>query len=220
MAYIDRTKVGWGHRFLVVFGSSGLTMLCFSVLPVLQFIAKGSGDRLDATQVDTYYPPQQEPPPPEPEPEKEPEEKPPELKEQMAPLDLSQLELAMNPGLGGGWLAGDFGVNLGSLTGGGKGEGEGLFSELDLDQKPKAVFQVGPQLTPDLRRKTPATVILVFDVTPDGRVENPSVFRSSDPAFEGAAVNAIRQWRFEPGKRNNEPVGFRMRMPMTFPKSR
>ncbi|MCR9246589.1 MAG: energy transducer TonB [bacterium] len=211
-----KTKAPWRYRFLVVFGSSWLTLMCFLVLPLLKAITAAEDDTVSLTDVDTYLPPPPEPPPPEPEPEPEPEEKPPELKEQMAPLDLSQLELALNPGLGGGYLAGDFGINMDNLVGSGGGAGEDLFSDLDLDQKPKVVYQTPPVLTPALRRKAPATVTLAFWVTVDGRVEDPSVLRSSDPAFERSALTAIRQWRFEAGKRNNEPVRFRMKLPLRF----
>jgi len=44
------------------------------------------------------------------------------------------------------------------------------------------------------------------------------VQNSTDPIFEGPALAAIKQWKFEPGKRKGEPVRFRMRVPITFPK--
>jgi protein TonB len=51
-------------------------------------------------------------------------------------------------------------------------------------------------------------------------VENPLVQSSSNPAFEAPALAAVKQWKFEPGKRNGEPVRFRMRVPITFPKKK
>ena len=212
-------KVSWFHRIGVLVGSSGLTLLCFLVLPILQAIAKSEDDSVRLTDVDTYIPPPEDPPPPEPEPEPEPDEKPPELQEQMAPLDLSQLELALNPSLGGGYLAGDFGVNLNNLTGGGGAGAEDMFSGLEVDQKPKVIYRHQPNLDPVLRRKD-ATVVVVFYVTVDGRVENPEIYRSSDPAFERPALDAIKKWRFEPAKRDNQPVPDRMRLPMRFKRSR
>jgi protein TonB len=44
------------------------------------------------------------------------------------------------------------------------------------------------------------------------------VQQSTDPVFERPALAAVKQWRFEPGKRNGKPVRFRMRVPITFPK--
>ncbi|MBZ0258769.1 energy transducer TonB, partial [bacterium] len=51
-----------------------------------------------------------------------------------------------------------------------------------------------------------------------GQVENPIVQKSTDPIFENPALSAVKKWKFEPGKRNGEPVRFRMRVPITFPK--
>ena len=51
-----------------------------------------------------------------------------------------------------------------------------------------------------------------------GRVESPRVQQSSDSIFERAALAAVRQWRFEPGRRKGEPVRSRKRVTITFPK--
>ena len=72
-------------------------------------------------------------------------------------------------------------------------------------------------MTPEVRRKAPGTVYILFLVGTDGRVENPIVQKSSDPIFEKPALAAIKQWKFEPGKRSGQPVRFRMRVPITFP---
>jgi protein TonB len=160
------------------------------------------------------------PPPPEREPEKksEPDDKPPELQPDATPLDLSQLELALNPGVSSGLLGGDFGVKLSTLAGNtGVGDVDALFSLADLDQKPRAIYQPGPNLDASLRRKLPAAVNIVFLVDQHGRVESPMVQSSTDPEFERPALAAIKQWRFEPGKRNGKEVRFRMRQPFTFP---
>ena len=55
-------------------------------------------------------------------------------------------------------------------------------------------------------------------VDQDGRVDAPRVQRSTNPEFDRAALNAVKQWKFEPGKRNGQ-VRFRMRVPITFPKA-
>ena len=112
----------------------------------------------------------------------------------------------------------DFGVNLDNLTKS-SSSADDLFSDLDLDQKPKVVYDVPPQLSTALRRKRPASVVVLFEVPPEGRVENPTIYSSTDRAFEAPVIAAIRQWRFEPGKRNNEAVRFRMRLPFRFKKN-
>jgi protein TonB len=165
-----------------------------------------------------------EPPPPtpeveeEPEPESEPEEAPPELVEEAPPLDLSQLELALNPGFSGGLMgAGDFAVKLNTVTAKSSEDLDAVFSMADLDQKPRVIYQPGPSLTRQLRRKTPAKVNIIFIVDENGRVVEPRIRNATDPAFEKPALSAVKRWKFEPGKRGGKAVRFRMLAPITFP---
>jgi protein TonB len=206
------------HRGSVVLGASALTLAFFLVLPLLQRINPPLTADLSLTSVDTTLPPPPPPPPQEePEEEEEPEEpEPPDLSEETPPLDLSQLELALNPGLGGGWFQGDFAVGLDG--GASRAEQvEELFSLSDLDQQPKPIFQPSPRLDGRLRSRGPGQVFIIFIVDADGRVEDALVQKSSDPIFERPALAALRQWKFEPGRRNGEPVRFRMRQRFDFP---
>jgi protein TonB len=106
-------------------------------------------------------------------------------------------------------------AGVGGAGGGDKGVDE-LFSLADLDQKPRPVFQQQPTLTALLKKKLPANVVVVFTVDQQGRVENPVVQSASDPAFEQPVLAAIKQWKFEPGKRSGKAVRFRMRQPFSF----
>ena len=130
-----------------------------------------------------YIPPP--PPPPEEEPEEEEEEQeeePPELAEETPPLDLSQLELMLNPGFSG-WMGGDFAVKLNTM--GARGEDlDELFSLADLDQKPRCIYQPSPTLNAKLRKKAPGKVNVIFIVDERGRVQDTKVRSSSDPIFE------------------------------------
>jgi protein TonB len=206
------------HQALVIAGAFGLTFLFFLVLPLMQSISQPPTDDLLLVDVDTAFVP---PPPPPPEEEKKEEEKqeekPPELTEEAPPLDLSQLELALNPGFSEGWMGGDFTVKLNTFDSGGE-DLDALFSLADLDQKPRVIYQPGPVLNAQVRKKAPGTVYILFIVNKDGRVENPIIQQSSDPVFEQPALAAVKQWKFEPGKRNGEAVRFRMRVPISFPK--
>jgi len=203
-----------------------LSLALFLLLPVLERITSDRDRDLMVQSVNTVQVPPPPPPPPEeeeeePEPEEEPPP-PPKLAEETPPLDLSQLELALNPGTGGG-AGGDFEVRL--PVGGGSGQGDGadvdqLFSMADLDQKPRVIYQPSPQTGSQLQKLAPGTVTIVFVVDQRGRVEIPLVQSSSNPAFEAPALAAVKQWKFEPGKRNGEPVRFRMRVPITFPKKK
>jgi protein TonB len=206
---------------LAAAASLALTLGFFLVLPVFQSIAQPTETDLLVRALQTSE--LQPPPPPapeEPEDEPEPEEEPPELVEQAAPLDLAQLELALDRGLSAGWTGGDLAVKLESLAAaaGGTRDVEALFAVADLDQKPRVLHQPSPVLDAAARRRTPGSVMVLFVVDPRGRVESPIVQESSDPALEAPALAAVRQWRFEPGRKNGQPVRFRMRVPITFPK--
>ncbi len=202
-------------RSLAAVAGLALSVGLFLLLPFLERITSDRDRDLMVQAVNTAQVPP--PPPPIEEEEEEPEPEPEEP--EAPPLDLSQLELALNPGMGGG-AAGDFAVSL--PVGGGSGDEDGdvdaLFALSDLDQKPRVIYDVQPQFPPALKKLAPATVYIVFIVDQRGRVENPMVQSSTDSSFDAPALAAVRQWRFEPGKRNGEPVRFRMRVPITFPK--
>jgi protein TonB len=188
----------------------------------MQTISKPPAEDLLLSEVDlaNVEPPPPSPPEPEPEPEPDSEEQPPELVEESVPLDLSQLELALNPGFSEGWMgSGDFAVKLNTVVSNSKDqEADAIFSMADLDQKPQVVYQPGPVLSQQLRRKAPGKVNIIFIVDENGRVVEPRVRNSTDPLFETPALAAVRRWKFEPGKRNGKAVRFRMLVPITFPK--
>ena len=198
------------RRVGVAGGAAGLTVLFFLLLPVIQAIAATKQPDMLVRELNTAELP---PPPPS------VEEEPPELMEEAPPLDLSQLELALNPGgFSEGWLGGDFSVDLKNVVGGG-GDMDALFSLADLDQAPRVIYQPGPTLTAKLRRHAPGAVKVLFIVDADGRVQNPIVQPggASDPIFEAPAISCVKKWKFDPGMRNGKPVRFRMKVTVSFP---
>ncbi len=207
------------HGVFVVLGAAVLVLVFFLVLPVMQTISKPPSTDMLVQSIDIANAPPPPPPPQEKQPEKEePEEVKPELTEKSPPLELSQLELALNNGLSGdGWLGGDFAVKLNNVSSGGKDVDE-LFSIADLDQKPRVIYQPAPRISKELRKKAPGEVYIIFVVDKDGRVSNPMIQKSTDPIFEKPALDAVKQWKFDPGKRNGQAVRFRMRVPVSFPK--
>lgn len=222
MTHPDRSRAR--KRPLSMLGSAlggvAATLCCFLVLPLIQAMTTAGDDDTLLRSIDTGSVPPPPPPPPQVEEPPPPPEakKPDEIKPEVAPLDLSQLELALDPGMGGGWTTADFAVKFGAQGGNGDGSGDnGLFSVADLDQQPRVVYPHNPQMTPQIRKKAPGTVYVVFVVDEDGRVQNPVVQQSPDPVFDRAALDAIKKWKFEPGKRNGKSVRFRMRQPITFP---
>ncbi len=208
----------FAHFSTVGIGAVLLTFAFFTVLPLIQAISDKPEPEYMVRQVYTTDLPPPPPPPEEKEEEKEEqEEEKLELEEQSQEIDLSALELALNPGFGNGWGTGEFSMNFDKVGASKKGVNE-LFSLAELDQRPRATYKPQPTFGPKQRRKAPGRVVIVFVVNERGRVESPVVQESSDPVFTGPALAAIRKWRFEPGKRNGEAVRFRMRQPITFPK--
>jgi protein TonB len=143
----------------------------------------------------------------------------------LAPLSLSDIEGALEPGVagddggfgGGGGLTSGGRIGASGVGGGPGGDFEAILSVADLDQRPRAVFQSPPSYPAELRRRrVQGTVQIVFLVDTAGKVLDPKVERSSDPAFEKPALDAVRQWRFEAGTRNGHPVTFKLRIPITF----
>lgn len=67
-----------------------------------------------------------------------------------------------------------------------------------------------------IRRGIEGRMMLSFVVNTDGTPSDIEVLRSLHPMCDSAAVQALRQTRFVPGKQNGETVRVRMRLPVRF----
>jgi TonB family protein len=84
---------------------------------------------------------------------------------------------------------------------------------------PTVVTRVPARYPPDaVREGIQGTVILRCIVEPDGSVSSATVTRSIDSRFglDDEAVRAVRQWRFEPGRREGVPVRVATLVTVTF----
>jgi TonB family protein len=84
---------------------------------------------------------------------------------------------------------------------------------------PVLVQRVPARYPPEAQaRRLQGTVVVRCVVEPDGTVSAANVTRSIDPNYglDVEAINAVRQWRFEPGKRNGEPVRVAALVTVTF----
>ncbi len=184
----------------------------FLILPVLQVMTRPLPKDLIIRTAEVVGMP---PPPMEHPKSPPPEEEPPPLPEvDSRPLDLSQLELALDPrsAFGGG----DFAINLSEMAAGSE-QVDAIFSLSDLDRKPRVVYQPVPLYPPEMARKgLQGTVYILFIVDRNGRTRDLKVQQSSHPSFNNPALKAVEQWKFEPGQRRGKPVRFRMRVPITF----
>ncbi len=60
------------------------------------------------------------------------------------------------------------------------------------------------------------SVTVEFDVNTEGRVVRAEAVSFTHREFVEPAVRAVRRWRFEPGRRNNRVVPFRLVVPIEF----
>ena len=86
-----------------------------------------------------------------------------------------------------------------------------------LDRIPRATVQPSPRY-PDTMKKDGVTgsVIVEFFVDASGRVYRAEARKFTHVGFVEPAVRAVLQWRFEPGRRNDRPVPFKMAVPVEF----
>jgi len=93
-----------------------------------------------------------------------------------------------------------------------------LYDPADLDAPLAPVSRRPPEYPPRARRRNvEGRVVVSFVVTEEGTVRDPEVV-SADPEgyFEEAAIDAVRSWRFAPGRVKGEPVTVRVRVPLAF----
>lgn len=190
----------------------GLTVFVLGILPYLQMVTGGGEKKLlvrDVSAVTEAPPPemeeQEEPPPPEAE-----EEPPPEMNQSMD-LSLDAISDSLNPGgTGAGILNPAVGANAMANAMAG-------FGNMDLDQKPRAVYQEQPRIPSAARRQNlNGKVEVEFTVDAQGRVQNPRVVSSFNPLLNEPVIDAIKKWRFEPGTRGGKKVATKTKMPFRF----
>jgi TonB family protein len=86
-----------------------------------------------------------------------------------------------------------------------------------LDQAPRARFQARPRYPAEMRQAGVAGEVVVdFVVDAAGEVQRAQALRSSRRDFEAAAVEAVSQWKFNPGKKGGRDVATRLQVPIVF----
>jgi len=85
-----------------------------------------------------------------------------------------------------------------------------IYKVAEVTIPPRVASKIEPQYTPEARAaKLQGTVALTMVIKPDGRADHIRVIRSLDKGLDANAIAAIRQWSFEPGKKDGKsvPVG-------------
>src|SRR5439155_17068518 len=116
------------------------------------------------------------------------------------------------PGSGGGIGSGK-GGGVGSGTGPGFGPGEGggigggVFRMGGGVTAPSLLSKVEPEYSEEARKaKYQGTVLLYVEVDATGRATNIRVARSLGLGLDEKAAEAVKQWKFTPGKKDGKAV--------------
>jgi protein TonB len=96
--------------------------------------------------------------------------------------------------------------------------GEMIFDAQDLDTPPRAIVAMAPVYPfRAQQRDIEGTVEVRFLVGRDGNVSEVIIVSADPPGiFEEAVLEAVRRWRFEPGKLAGKPVAAWMMQPIVF----
>jgi TonB family protein len=117
-------------------------------------------------------------------------------------------------GAGGGIGSGS-GAGVGAGLGG--GYGGGVFRVGGGVSAPSPIYKPEPEYSPEARQaKLQGTVILSLIVGMDGRAHAIQVARSLGLGLDERAIEAVRQWRFDPAKMDGKPVAVAVDVEVSF----
>lgn len=123
------------------------------------------------------------------------------------------------------------GGGIGSGSGGGVGSGEGpgvgpgrgggfgggVFSVGGGVSAPRAISTPDPEYSEEARKaKYQGVVVLWLIVDPSGRPQQIKVARSLGMGLDQKAVEAVRNWKFEPAKKDGQPVAVQINVEVNF----
>ena len=129
---------------------------------------------------------------------------------------LSKLMIPSNgTGVSGGIGSGD-GGGVGSGHGG-PGVGPGLFHVGNGVSAPTPIYTPQPEFSEEARKaKYQGVVVLSGIIGVDGKVHNPRVVRSLGMGLDEKALAAVKLWKFDPGKKDGQPVAVEMGLEISF----
>lgn len=106
------------------------------------------------------------------------------------------------PGVGPGW---------------GGGVGGGVYRVCGGVTAPRVVYSPDPVFSEEARKaKFQGTVVLWLIVGVDGRTRDIRIQRSLGMGLDENAIDAIRRWRFDPGRKDGVPVAVQVNIEVNF----
>jgi protein TonB len=194
-------------------GGLFIPILLFLILPFTQQ-STGSNPKSLLLKVDVTLPtPPPPPPPPLPPLELEEEEEKIELEEEHELLTLNQLELALNPGLGGVGIYSNLNPNVGPDA---IAEMK-IFDLSEVDRQPRALVKIPPKYPLKLiRNRIKGRVDLWVVIDNLGRITDYKVKSSTHLSFTKEVTRVIKKWKFTPALKEGKPVTVRKIQPFLF----
>jgi periplasmic protein TonB len=123
----------------------------------------------------------------------------------------------------GSGLGSGAGGGIGSGTGPGVGPGQGggigggVLRVGGGVSAPRAIYAPDPQYSDEARRaKYQGTVVLWVVIGPDGRPRDLHVVRTLGMGLDEKALEAVRQWKFEPAMKDGHPVAVQVNIEVSF----
>ena len=117
-------------------------------------------------------------------------------------------------GSGGGVGAG---IGPGVGPGRGGGIGGGVFKVGGGVSAPKVLYQPDPEYSEEARKaKYQGTCVLWLIVGPDGKPRDIKVARNLGMGLDEKAIDAVKQWRFEPAMKDGKPVAVQINVEVSF----
>lgn len=154
---------------------------------------------------------------------------PPDIKLQQPNLPdlgdpMSHLPSVASNGTGSGSGIGDGrgggvgpGEGPGYGPGHGGGTGGGAFRVGGGVSGPKLIYQPDPEYSEEARKaKFQGTCVLWVVVGADGKPRDIRVARTLGLGLDEKAIEAVKTWRFEPGKKDDKPVATMINVEVTF----
>jgi protein TonB len=200
----------------IIFYAGSMTMVILFLIPFTQYITSLADGGPDIRTVDIAPPP----PPPPPEFEEPPEvEKMEEAAPDIAPpppnLSFSQLEVALEAGIGDAMGAG-FGFGGFAVQPDIAADLE-LFDVKDLDEvpRPRVIVKMEPPIR-FKRERIGGIVKLEVAIDEQGNTAVLSIIETSDSELNESAIKAAEQWKWTSPKKNGKAVRARYIFPIGF----
>ena len=123
----------------------------------------------------------------------------------------------------GGGIGSGSGGGVGSGTGPGVGPGwgggigGGAYRVGGGVSAPRTVYAPDPEYSEEARKaKYQGTVMLWVVIGPDGRVHDMKVVRPLGLGLDEKALEAVKQWKFEPARKDGQPVAVQVNIEVNF----